>query len=146
VRAENTKLRECGKALRDALAFECHKIGDAPREIDAWDALVSPLPNESRPDEWTTNCMRYKLYAEIEAENGRIRKALTKLASWGPDCLPDVCSKEQVDEYNRDHAAALAVLDGVDKRSTESQGQSDWLDKAGPLSIYTEIKLPLSDS
>ena len=100
---------------------------------------------ENRPDEWTTNCMRYKLSAEIEAENGRLRKALAKLASWGPDCVPDVCSKEEVEEYNRDHADALAVLDGVDKRSTESRGQSDWLDKAGPLSVYTEIKLPLSD-
>ena len=41
---ENAKLRECGKALRDALAFECHKIGGCSREIDAWDGLVS-LPN-----------------------------------------------------------------------------------------------------
>jgi hypothetical protein len=42
---ENAKLRELGNALRDALAFECHKMGDFPREIDAWDALVSALPN-----------------------------------------------------------------------------------------------------
>ena len=41
----NAKLRECGKALRDALAFECDKLGDVPREIDEWDALVSSLPN-----------------------------------------------------------------------------------------------------
>lgn len=87
-----------------------------------------------------------KFARELERENARLREALTKLADWGPDCVPDVCSKEQVEEYNRDHAAALAVLDGVDKRSTESQGQGDWLGKAGPLSIYTEIKLPLSDS
>jgi len=35
---------------------------------------------------------------------------------------------------------------GFIERVAESQGQSDWLDKAGPLSVYTEIKLPLSDS
>jgi hypothetical protein len=41
---ENAQLRECGKALRDALAFECHKLGDCPREIDEWDALMrSPV-------------------------------------------------------------------------------------------------------
>jgi len=39
-KAENARLRESGKALRDALAFECHKLGDCPREIDAWDALA----------------------------------------------------------------------------------------------------------
>jgi len=39
------RLRDAGKALRDALAFECHKLGDCPREIDEWDALVSALPN-----------------------------------------------------------------------------------------------------
>jgi hypothetical protein len=44
---ENARLRGAGKALRDALAFECHKIGDVPREIDEWDALVSALPNLS---------------------------------------------------------------------------------------------------
>ena len=38
---EIARLREAGKALRDALAFECHKLGDCPREIDEWDALVS---------------------------------------------------------------------------------------------------------
>jgi len=43
--AENTKLRECGNALRDALAFEGVKIGDLPREIKEWDTLVSALPN-----------------------------------------------------------------------------------------------------
>ena len=42
---ENARLREAGKSLRNALAFECHKIGDVPREIDEWDALVSALPN-----------------------------------------------------------------------------------------------------
>jgi hypothetical protein len=42
---ENARLREAGKALRDALAFECRKLGDFPSEIDAWDALVSALPN-----------------------------------------------------------------------------------------------------
>ena len=45
LRRENARLRGAGKALRDALAFECHKIGDVPREIDEWDALVSALPN-----------------------------------------------------------------------------------------------------
>jgi len=51
VRAENTKLRECGNALRDALAFEGVKIGDLPREIKEWDALVSDLPNvQAEPD------------------------------------------------------------------------------------------------
>jgi len=42
---ENTLILKAGKALRDALAFECHKLGDCPREIDEWDALVSALPN-----------------------------------------------------------------------------------------------------
>ena len=41
----NRRLRDAGKALRDALAYECHKIGDCPREIDEWDALVSAMPN-----------------------------------------------------------------------------------------------------
>ena len=45
LRRENAQIRIAGKALRDALAFECHKIGDVPREIDEWDALVSALPN-----------------------------------------------------------------------------------------------------
>jgi hypothetical protein len=40
LKSENTQLRDAGKALRDALAFECHKLGDCPREIDAWDALA----------------------------------------------------------------------------------------------------------
>ena len=39
-KAENARLRDAGKALRDALAFECHKLGDCPREIDAWDAVA----------------------------------------------------------------------------------------------------------
>ena len=43
--AEKERLLVAGKALRDALAFECHKIGDVPREIDEWDALVSSLSN-----------------------------------------------------------------------------------------------------
>ena len=41
----NFLLLQAGKALRDALAFECHKLGDCPREIDEWDALVPALPN-----------------------------------------------------------------------------------------------------
>ena len=41
----NFLLLQAGKALRDALAFECHKLGDCPREIDEWDALVSALSN-----------------------------------------------------------------------------------------------------
>ena len=41
----NFLLMQSGKALRDALAFECHKIGDVPREVYEWDALVSALPN-----------------------------------------------------------------------------------------------------
>ena len=41
----NFLLIQAGKALRDALFFECHKIGDVPRKIDEWDALVSALPN-----------------------------------------------------------------------------------------------------
>jgi hypothetical protein len=59
------------------------------------------------------------LARELERENAKLRDALEKLAAWGPDCLPDVCSKEEVDEYNRDHAAALDVLDGADKRSAK---------------------------
>jgi len=39
-KAENARLRDAGKAIRDALAFECHKLGDCPREIDAWDAVA----------------------------------------------------------------------------------------------------------
>ena len=45
IQRHNFLLMQAGKALRDALAFGCHKIGDVPREIDAWDALVSSLPN-----------------------------------------------------------------------------------------------------
>lgn len=45
VDSEIRRLKDAGQALRDALAFECLKIGDCPREIDAWDALVSALPN-----------------------------------------------------------------------------------------------------
>ena len=41
----NFLLMQSGKALRDALVFECKKLGDVPREIDEWDALVSSLPN-----------------------------------------------------------------------------------------------------
>lgn len=37
---ENAQLRECGKALRDALDFESRKLGDCPREINEWDALM----------------------------------------------------------------------------------------------------------
>ena len=40
LKAENARLREAGKALRDALAFECKKLGDCPREIDEWDAVA----------------------------------------------------------------------------------------------------------
>lgn len=40
---ENAALREAGEALRNALAFECQKLGDRPREIEAWDALTSQL-------------------------------------------------------------------------------------------------------
>lgn len=32
--AENARLRVAGKALRDAYAFECRKLGDFPCEID----------------------------------------------------------------------------------------------------------------
>jgi len=42
---ERDDLVKAGNALRDALAFEGVKIGDLPREIKEWDALVSPLPN-----------------------------------------------------------------------------------------------------
>lgn len=43
VERENAALREAGKALRNALAFECQKLGDRPREIDAWDVLTKQL-------------------------------------------------------------------------------------------------------
>lgn len=43
--SQRDNLVKAGNALRDALAFECHKLGDCPREIDAWNALVSDLPN-----------------------------------------------------------------------------------------------------
>jgi hypothetical protein len=39
------RLRAVGASLRDALAFECCKIGDVPREIDEWNSLISDLPN-----------------------------------------------------------------------------------------------------
>jgi hypothetical protein len=41
----NFLLMQAGNALRDALAFEGVKIGDLPREIKEWEALVSALPN-----------------------------------------------------------------------------------------------------
>lgn len=46
LRRENAQIRIAGKALRNALAFECKLLGDVPREIDEWDALVSSLPNQ----------------------------------------------------------------------------------------------------
>ena len=45
VDSESRRLKDAGQALREALAFEFHKIGDVPREIDEWDTLVSALPN-----------------------------------------------------------------------------------------------------
>jgi hypothetical protein len=47
---------------------------------------------------------------ELERENTGLREVLQKLTNWGPDCLPDIASTEQVREFNRDREAALSLL------------------------------------
>lgn len=44
-KADKERLVVAGKALRDALAVGVEPVGDCPREIEEWDALIPKLSN-----------------------------------------------------------------------------------------------------